>query len=77
MVAEDATNINQPVKTIKMKNVLVTLTVLCFISLSSCTKDDGCGSHNGKELFKGPEGGCYYINSNDNKTYVEDCECNC
>lgn len=37
----------------------------------------GCGTHNGKTLYKGPEGGCYYINSNGNKTYVARSECKC
>lgn len=36
-----------------------------------------CGIHNGKQLYTGPRGGCYYINSNDNKTYVDRSECNC
>ena len=53
----------------------------------SCSKSDGinelpdegssCGSHNGKSLNRGPEGGCYYINSNGNKTYVDRSECKC
>ncbi|MDJ1483487.1 PKD domain-containing protein [Cytophagaceae bacterium YF14B1] len=37
----------------------------------------GCGTHNGKPLYKGPQGGCYYINSNGNKTYVDRSECKC
>ncbi len=36
-----------------------------------------CGYHNGKKLYKGPKGGCYYINSNGNKTYVDRKKCNC
>lgn len=52
-----------------------------FVSILACEKDDStssnCGSHNGNQLYKGPEGGCYYINSNGNKTYVEASECNC
>ncbi|MNK27352.1 hypothetical protein D3C87_457060 [compost metagenome] len=55
--------------------------LLVVIGLFSCDKDDSspsnCGSHNGKQLHKGPKGGCYYINSNGNKTYVESYECNC
>ena len=31
--------------------------------------------HNDKLLFTGPQGGCYYINSNGNKTYVDRSEC--
>ncbi|MDR7131645.1 hypothetical protein J2X69_004009 [Algoriphagus sp. 4150] len=33
--------------------------------------------HNGKSLHLGPQGGCYYINSNGNKTYVDRSECRC
>lgn len=29
-----------------------------------------CGMYNGKPVYSGPKGGCYYINSNGNKTYV-------
>ena len=36
-----------------------------------------CGTYNGKQLFKGSDGGCYYINSNGNKTYVDRSKCNC
>ena len=36
-----------------------------------------CGTHNGNELHLGPQGGCYYINSNGNKTYVDRSECKC
>ena len=36
-----------------------------------------CGTHNGKELWTGPRGGCYYYNVNNNKTYVDRSECNC
>ncbi|WP_198553842.1 hypothetical protein [Tenacibaculum sp. Bg11-29] len=36
-----------------------------------------CGTHNGKKLWTGPKGGCYYKNSNGNKTYVDRSECNC
>lgn len=39
--------------------------------------DSPCGLHNGKQLYKGPQGGCYYINSNGNKTYVDRSYCNC
>lgn len=31
--------------------------------------------HNGHQLHVGPQGGCYYINSSGNKTYVDRSEC--
>lgn len=36
-----------------------------------------CGFYNGNRLRTGPKGGCYYINSNNNKTYVDRSFCNC
>ena len=67
-----------------MKKLLFyTFTVLMLLG---CSKDDssdpesfvsgGC-KYNGKSLYRGPEGGCYYINSNGNKTYVDRYHCNC
>ena len=32
--------------------------------------------HVGKQYIRGPRGGCYYINSNGNKTYVDRSFCN-
>lgn len=66
-----------------MKNLKIILVILSFISFSSCSKSDDnlqeieCGTHSGNQLYKGPRGGCYYYNTNDNKTYVDECECDC
>jgi hypothetical protein len=63
-----------------MKKVLF---VLLLFSLSSCEIDNvsnptlNCGIYNGKQLILGSKGGCYYINSNNNKTYVERSLCKC
>ena len=49
---------------------------IAILIISSCDSDsDGdyttnC-EYNGQELMTGPEGGCYYWNSNGNKTYVD------
>lgn len=71
-----------------MKKVYI-IFILGYISLSinSCeTNDDEdvetrteweCGTHNGNTLYTGPQGGCYYYNSNGNKTYVDRSECDC
>ena len=37
----------------------------------------GCGFRNGKALHLGEQGGCYYINSNGKKTYVDRSYCKC
>jgi hypothetical protein len=36
-----------------------------------------CGIHAGNRLITGKKGGCYYINKNGNKTYVDRSECHC
>lgn len=60
-----------------MKKIRILGAVIFLIGVLSCTDDSICGTHEGKQLYEGPEGGCYYINSNDNKTYVDRSECNC
>jgi len=44
---------------------------------SSSASDKKCGTYNGKQLYLGAQGGCYYYNSNGNKTYVDRSECRC
>lgn len=46
-------------------------------NVSGSGSSGGCGTHNGHQLYKGSSGGCYYINSNGNKTYVDASECHC
>lgn len=46
-------------------------------STSSSQSDWKCGTYNGHQLWTGPKGGCYYYNSNNNKTYVDRSNCNC
>lgn len=70
-----------------MKKLILLFIFLLSISLSCESSDDAneeetrteweCGTHNGNTLFTGPQGGCYYYNSNGNKTYVDRSECNC
>ena len=54
----------------------ISLLLLTSVSNNSCTEEDTC-YYNGNELFEGPQGGCYYMNSNDNKTYVDRSYCDC
>lgn len=35
------------------------------------------GPENRYQLYRGPKGGCYYINSNGNKSYIDRSDCNC
>jgi hypothetical protein len=62
-----------------MKNLYLFL-LIAILSLGSCSSsgvDASCGTYNGKTLYKGPNGGCYYNNSNGNKTYVDRSYCKC
>ncbi len=44
---------------------------------ADAANDEPCGRYKDKQLYKGPKGGCYYINDNNNKTYVDRGECKC
>ncbi len=71
--------------------ILISLTLACGKSSDTDTDTDttppgsnnggggstGCGTYNGKTLYKGTDGGCYYYNSNGNKTYVDRSKCHC
>lgn len=75
------------------KNIVLILIIALNFALNiSCSSSDDtvddtveettvsdwkCGTHNGNQLWTGPKGGCYYYNSNDNKTYVDRSECVC
>ena len=68
------------------KIILVIFIISSSIYFNSCSdnEDDNeelseweCGTHNGNTLYTGPQGGCYYYNSNGNKTYVDRFECDC
>jgi hypothetical protein len=66
----------------KMKNLkLMMMTLMMSFVFLSCEKENSeptnCGSYNGKPTYKGPQGVCYYINSNNNKTYVDGQYCPC
>lgn len=76
-----------------MKKLILIIAIFCAFNCStSDTSDDynststgsgsgssgsGCGTYNGHTLHLGPQGGCYYINSSGNKTYVDRSECQC
>jgi hypothetical protein len=59
---------------------LLTALFLLFASPSCAPSDEAdlpCGYYNGNRLYLGPKGGCYYINSAGNKTYVDRSDCKC
>lgn len=53
--------------------------------INSCSRDNEpsndyereCGTYNGKTLYTGPKGGCYYKQTDGEKTYVERVYCKC
>ena len=69
------------------KHILLLILLCSCLNIISCDSTESnedetrtewkCGTHNGKVLWTGPQGGCYYKNSNGNKTYVDRSECNC
>lgn len=85
MVVNIVLNLVIQVKYIEMKKYILILFLLSnIVNFISCTSDDTeelsewrCGTHNEHQLWTGPRGGCYYYNSNGNKTYVDRSECNC
>lgn len=76
-----------------MKKLLLVFGLIISATFFSCSSNSGsdtdiphsekfktetrCGTYNGKHLYTGPRGGCYYYNSNKNKTYVDRKECDC
>ncbi len=39
--------------------------------------DPKCGTYNKKALYRGAKGGCYYLNDNNKKIYVDRSYCKC
>lgn len=75
-----------------MKKFTILILLLAFLFNNSCSSSDSapveedidysvpdwkCGFYNEHQLWTGPRGGCYYINSNGNKTYVDRSKCRC
>ena len=78
----DVTGVVRNATRVSMKKIV--LLVLMLSLTLACQKDDAagadraCGTYkSGQSLWVGPDGGCYYINSNGNKTYVEREACRC
>ena len=69
------------------KLIIIFISIINLSCLISCDSSEDepeetrteweCGTHNGNILYTGPKGGCYYYNSNNNKTYVDRSECKC
>ena len=59
-----------------MKNKMIIFFSFFIICCTNNSVSDTC-YYMGKELFSNPQGGCYYINVNYNKSYVDSSYCNC
>lgn len=44
---------------------------------NTSTFDKQCGYYKNRMLYKGPKGGCYYLNKSGNKSYVSRGLCRC
>lgn len=60
------------------------LTLGAGFFINSCSRDSDtadyereCGVYNGKILYTGPRGGCYYKQTDGEKTYVDRSNCKC
>lgn len=67
-----------------MKKIYILILSLSSIILTSCEsggEEVDCGttviSGSIKQLNLGPQGGCFYVNDNGNKSYVDRSECRC
>jgi hypothetical protein len=62
-----------------MKRIFIVSLLILFISCSKSTHPSStpCGTYNGHNLYKGSQGGCYYLNSNGTKEYVDRPRCRC
>ena len=67
-----------------MKKTLLIIFLYSIVSstLYSCNAEaDDCGTRTvsgvARSLNRGPDGGCYYVNSNGNKSYVDRSDCSC
>ena len=73
-------SIKRSISNILIIGILSSQILISFACEDTASNDSsgltGC-TYNGKSLYEGPQGGCYYINSNGNKTYVDRSECDC
>jgi len=64
-----------------LPKLLIALFASILISCTTDSNDENCGTKTvsgvKKQLNIGSEGGCYYINDNGNKSYVDRSECKC
>jgi hypothetical protein len=60
-----------------MKNILKLLVLFIVFSFTSLDHKP-CGKYKGRNIYKGKEGGCYYLKGKDHrKIYIEKKHCKC
>ncbi len=72
-----------------IRRIANSILLSCILfSLSACSdkspetgrtplKASECGSYKGHQLYRGPNGGCYYYDSKGEKEYIDRSHCNC
>lgn len=60
------------------KNIIIVGLITFCIATSVIAKPIPCGTHEGKNLYKGKNGGCYYLKTKKKvKVYVDNTLCKC
>lgn len=61
-----------------MKSLLATITIAAFMLGSMSFKPVPCGKYNGRNIYKGEKGGCYYLKGKKKeKVYIDKAHCKC
>ncbi len=61
-----------------IKKTVYIIGLLCLSVSILTAKPIPCGTHNGKNLYKGKNGGCYYLKTKKKvKVYVDKTYCKC
>ena len=61
-----------------MKNLFLILATLLLFSFGMIDPHKPCGKYKGRNIYKGKEGGCYYLKGKGHtKIYIEKKQCKC
>jgi hypothetical protein len=61
-----------------MKNTILLFLAFFMIAATLQEKHKPCGTYKGKNIYKGKEGGCYYLKGKQHdKIYIDKKHCKC
>lgn len=61
-----------------MKNFILIICALLVLSFTPPDTHKPCGKYNGKNIYKGKDGGCYYLKGKEHrKIYIDKKNCKC